>query len=233
MKNILVSDFDSTLYTDLENMKINVLKIKEFRKRKNLFVIATGRFFSSLIKKIDEFGIETDYLILNNGSVILDKDYNLIKYYEIKKKDALNLLNDLKDFKTINETIIFDIFSTVSKIDETNEITKISLILNSLLEVSKITEIINKKYKDLKCYLIIHNFINLEIINKTTDKSIAVTDILQIEKESNVFVIGDGNNDVEMIKKFNGFAIENSKEEISNLAKKIYPNVHNLIDDII
>ena len=50
---------------------------------------------------------------------------------------------------------------------------------------------------------------------------------------SNLFVIGDGSNDVEMIKKFNGYAIENANKEIVDLAKKAYANGHNLIDEII
>jgi len=57
MRNILVSDFDSTLYTNEENMKINVKKIKEFRRKNNLFIIATGRSYSSLIRKINQYKI--------------------------------------------------------------------------------------------------------------------------------------------------------------------------------
>jgi len=60
-----------------------------------------------------------------------------------------------------------------------------------------------------------------------------MTNVLEREKNTNLFVIGDGSNDVEMIKKFNGYAIENANKEIVDLAKKAYANVHNLIDEII
>lgn len=65
MRKMLISDFDDTLYRDEESLQINIKKIKEFRDKGNLFVIATGRSFISLEAKMKRYSIPFDYLILN------------------------------------------------------------------------------------------------------------------------------------------------------------------------
>ena len=55
---------------------------------------------------------------------------------------------------------------------------------------------------------------------------------LNILKE-NVYTIGDGYSDIEMIKDFNGYAMVNSVQELKKLAIKECKSVSSLIDEII
>ena len=83
MKKFLISDYDGTFHIDDESMKNNIEKVKEFRKNGNIFAIATGRAFFDFTKLLDKFNIEYDYLIINHGATLLDKNHNIINNYSI------------------------------------------------------------------------------------------------------------------------------------------------------
>ena len=73
----------------------------------------------------------------------------------------------------------------------------------------------NEKYKDYINSYYISN-ISIEIISNKTSKSHAIEVLLQqlgIDKE-NVCTVGDGYSDIQMIKDFNGYCMENSVEEL-------------------
>ena len=54
-----------------------------------------------------------------------------------------------------------------------------------------------------------------------------------ISVKDNVYTIGDSYNDVEMIEKFNGYSIENAKEEVKKVSKGECSSVSKLIKKII
>ena len=43
-----------------------------------MFVIATGRSYDDFMKKKKQYNIEYDYVIINHGATILDKEDNII-----------------------------------------------------------------------------------------------------------------------------------------------------------
>ena len=64
-----------------------------------------------------------------------------------------------------------------------------------------------KKYsKYINSYLV-SNLKSIEIISNETDKSLAIEKMVQDLNisENNVFTVGDGYSDIEMVKKFNGY----------------------------
>ena len=77
-KKMIVSDYDQTFYINDEDIEKNKIAVNEFRNKGNIFVIATGRSYDDFMKKKNEYNIEYDYLIINHGATILDKDDNII-----------------------------------------------------------------------------------------------------------------------------------------------------------
>lgn len=74
-----------------------------------------------------------------------------------------------------------------------------------------------------------------QIISSKTNKSNAINillNYLEASKEK-VYVIGDGYSDIEMIKDFSGYAMQNCVEELKEMAKKQYNSVSELIKEII
>ncbi len=234
MRKFLVSDFDKTYYTDDESIKDNISKVKEFRNKGNIFVIATGRSFDDIIQALKRFDIEYDYLIINHGATLLDKNHKLIRNYPIDnnaKEDIQHEFNIIDD----ENTFICKCLESRVSINE-NDITKIHIRFNSKDEQFKSNNILNTRYKQyIKSYPIIGLYNAVEIISSSTDKSIAINEIAKIEniKSNNIYTIGDSFNDLEMLETFNGFCMINSEETVKSKIINKCSSVAELIDQIL
>lgn len=231
-KKILVSDYDQTFYINDEDIENNKKAVDKFRKEGNIFVIATGRSYFDFHNKVDMYNFEYDYVIINHGATILDKNDNVFANFSINNKIINNIKEDLQLDKSIKG---FCCSRLESRVDfEHDDLTKINVRYNSKEESMTINEIINNKYQDyINSYYVTEN--SLEIISNKTNKSNAIN--LLIDKlnvlEENVYTIGDGYSDIQMIKDFNGYAMINSVDELKEVAIKEYKSVSNLIDEII
>ncbi len=74
----------------------------------------------------------------------------------------------------------------------------------------------------------------MEVVSNKASKSFMIEKILEKEKilKKNVFTIGDGINDIDMIKKYNGYRVENSCEELNSITNRVIDNVSDLISRI-
>ena len=75
----------------------------------------------------------------------------------------------------------------------------------------------------------------VEIISNKTCKSYAIEEIAQIENinQEEIFTIGDGYSDIEMIKNYNGYCMEESVPELLKICSwKIIKSVSELIEKI-
>lgn len=205
---LVVSDFDLTFFDS--NYDENIALINSFVEKGNIFVIATGRSFELLQKDILNKNINFEYLICSDGSVILDKKYNVLKKVVV-------------DFNTINE-IIEKIqkdnnlkFLNIDKIKD--EMIAVYAVFNSMEYSQKILKDILYKY-DVKGYLSTHG---IKIINKNVSKVIGIEyikKILNIE-DTNIYVVGDQVNDLEMINKYKGYLIGKNISNFKEFMKKI------------
>ena len=222
-KKIFVSDYDQTFYLNDEDIEKNKIAINEFRKKGNIFVIATGRSYFDFQNKVDEYNLNYDYVIINHGATILDKNNNILINFPIK--------NDLQLEKSIEG---YCCSGLESRVDFNHKnLTKINARYNSKEEAMKISDNINAKYFEfVNSYYVTIN--SLEIISNKTNKSKAIDLLinkLKLSKE-NVYTIGDGYSDIEMVKNFNGYAMKESVDELKKVAKKEYDSVSELINEI-
>ena len=233
MEKILVSDFDGTFYLNNEDINKNIEKVKEFRNAGNIFMIATGRSYDEFKEALSKHPLSYDYLIINNGATILDKNNNFINNCIIKNWVKKTLLKDL-DFSNI--TNIYGCTILNSKVDvKGRRLTKIHIEYNTLDEAKTICNYINKKYKlFLKSYVIITTK-SVEIISSKCNKAKSVEKIAKAKKidNKNIYAIGDSYNDFDMIKKFNGYTMENGKDELKQISLSIFPSVSQLIDKLL
>lgn len=235
MKKIVISDYDKTLYTDNENILINIDMIEKFREQGNLFVIATGRSYLDLDRKLKEFSISFDYLILSHGTVILDNNKNIIKIYTIDNKVMSTILDKLSNMQGVKRNILFDVYESDVSVDS-NNLTKLMIEVDNFNIGQEVSKFINSNFKEVKSYVISTNKYTLvEVISIKTDKSEAIEELVKLENidNKNVYTIGDGSNDVEMIKKYNGYGMTNSEQCVLDVTNKLYDNVYNLIKDIM
>ena len=67
--------------------------VKEFQSKGNIFVIATGRSYLDFKDKLDMYNFDYDYVILNHGATIIDRDNNMIANYLIDN----DIVNSIKE----------------------------------------------------------------------------------------------------------------------------------------
>jgi len=232
---LLVTDFDNTLYTTERDFQKNIKKITEFRKQGNLFVIATGRSYRGMIDVVEEYRIPFDYLVLNQGAVILDHNLKLIQKTVLEPKLIRNILAKLKDNDNVMEAIVFGLWDYRLTTLDNQDISKLMFRIKSLEAAHEIKKQLYKESSDIKVYVTINRFFNVEIIAKEIHKGQAIKLIAERENinKEDIHVIGDASNDYEMIEMFNGSCMTNAEEEIMRIAKRQYHQVHELIADII
>lgn len=231
MRKILVSDYDQTFYLNDEDIEKNKKSVENFRKQENIFIFATGRSYFDFMNKAEKYKLKWDYLIINHGATILDKNNNIISNYTIDNNIIKNIEKDLETEKSINH---FCCKLENSRTDfNDKDLTKIYAKYEKD-KAEQINSLINKKYSEfVNCYLVSGNAV--EIISNKTCKSNAIEEIVQIEKviRENIFTIGDGYSDIEMIKNYNGYCMEKSVQELLKICNgKIVKNVSELIEEI-
>ena len=231
MKKLLVSDYDQTFYINDEDIEKNKITVNEFRKKGNIFVIATGRSYYDFMKKKNQYNIEYDYLIINHGATILDKKENII----FNEKIPNEILESLKlDLHIENSERNFCCSILESRVEfEHKNLTKIHVKYNDLEYSNKILKKLEEKYNGcINAYLVSGN--SIEIISKNANKSKAIK-LLSKEIEigkGEIYTIGDGYSDIEMIKDYNGYAMKESVDGLKNVALEEIESVSDLIRKI-
>ena len=231
MRKILVSDYDQTFYLNDKDIEKNKKSVENFRKQENIFIFATGRSYFDFMNKAEQYKLKWDYLIINHGATILDKNNNIISNYTIDNDVIKNIKKDLE----IENAIKY--FCCNLENSRTNfndkDLTKIYAKYEKD-KAEQINSLINKKYSEfVNCYLVSGNAV--EIISNKTCKSNAIEEIAQIEKinKEDIFTIGDGYSDIEMIKNYNGYCMEESVQELLKICNgKIVKSVSELIEKI-
>lgn len=112
--------------------------------------------------------------------------------------------------------------------------TKIHIKYETKEKAMQINKLINDKYYlYVNCYYVNYNAI--EIISNKTNKYKAImllADKFNIKRE-NVYTIGDGYSDIDMIKNFNGYCMEKCVDELKKVSNGKYESVSKLIKDVI
>ena len=75
---IAALDMDGTVYVNEDITEATQKAIAEWRAAGNLAVSATGKSIANARNTLEPFGVELDYHVLYNGTVITDGDYSII-----------------------------------------------------------------------------------------------------------------------------------------------------------
>lgn len=232
---ILFSDYDNTLFRNEEEIIKNLKYINEFINSGNMFVIASGRSYSDLLPELEKYNIPFHYLVLDNGANIYDKDINLLYSFYIEDNISKSIYDLVKDNEYL---IIKNIYSVdVKDSNYLSNCTKMNFVFNNINEGYRLKEYIDNKYSNyVNAYLSLKSDrISLEIISNKTNKGNGVkliSELNNIDKD-NIYVIGDNNNDIQMIKMFNGYSVNTAIEELKMVSIKSYDGVYELIKEIL
>lgn len=242
---MLCLDIDGTLLnSDHQITKETKEAIRRVVCEKNVqVVLVSARMPRGIVFLQKELGID-GYIICYSGSLILDKNGNMIFNRQIDSKvtdDILKCANEFdvsinlyKDNSWIIEKndnwsdIESDIVGFKPEIDKFSHVIDVNdnigpnkiLILGDKEENLKVRDMLKDKFED---YINIYPSkpTYLEIMNKDVCKTEAIIQLLKLLdiKQSEVIAIGDNFNDMDMIKFAEvGIAMGNAPEEVKSVS---------------
>lgn len=224
MKKILVSDYDNTFYTNEEQLYKNIENIKKFQEEGNIFVISTSRSWKSIKKEIDEYKIPFDYLCCNTGGTIFDNKGSSLFVGNISDSIINKVENILAKLNSNDLSITR--YGTYKEYEE-----KIDKILGYKIKgnVKDIKELKDELKKVLSddFEMILKNekeYSKLFLNYKLNTKENGIEKLIKIlpEVEYKIITVGDDDVDFNMLKKYNGYRMNNSSKLLKeNIDKSV------------
>ena len=230
----LASDIDGTLVFNQQIKKQDKEAIEKYQKE-HLFGVCSGRPRCALF---DLEKLKLDFYILSSGAMILDKGFNIIQDFSMKKEIVQQIFNEYKKkAHIILQTGNADVFYATLKEDYNPKLKVISSFKEVEHEIiygtslvfkdDKITKKacleINQKYQEVKGF---QNRNSIDIVRKGCSKGTGIKvikDYFHLEKEAG---IGDSYNDLPMLKVVDtAFTFKTSPQEIQK-------QVHYCVNDI-
>lgn len=233
---LLVSDFDGTLYQNHMIDQDTLLQIKHWQNAGNYFIIATGRDFPSLVEKIKHYQISPDFIIGNNGATI-----NQIALTKINQAMYRLLVDRIVSNEEIFREIKISHLSKNKIYSKRSTFTELKLkgLQNFFLE-EKVIQLSVKAYSVEKANQFIEahasnfpevsflgNIETIDIVGSSVNKLFTIQQLIkQLEiSEKNVFTIGDGLNDWQMVNRYQSASFPWAD---SLLIKAVDHQVHNV-----
>lgn len=215
-KKLLATDFDGTFLIKGKIPPECGPEIARFRERGGLFGFVTGRG-KDFAETVKGYGADYyDYLILYNGALITRADgtkvfESFIERDVFKKlEDCHRRLGDAEYYDKADEKELYpQYYSTFA--DEKRAL-EAAAEINRLFG-DKITAYVNGPH------------VNIAALGTGKAQGVALAaEHFGVARED-VYVIGDDHNDVGMIEAFDGYAVENARDAVKNVAKKLFPSV--------
>ena len=225
---ILASDFDNTIYflDDKERNKRNVAAIKKFVSQGNVFCIITGRNYSDLKVLLNENDIPYSYLICEDGAKIFNNMDYCIDTVLLDRKTIERIIPVLKE-----NNCDYYLDDGYNKTEYLEDVVKI--VVNCIDEQEK-----ERIVKTVKEHFDVHIYasrFHVNIINKSVNKENALKKLFNLEELNINFlnVIGDNDNDYEMLKAFNGGVIKEHHEKLNVLNKPEFETLADYIETLM
>lgn len=225
---ILASDFDETIYylDDEEKNKKNIDSIKKFVSRGNIFCIITGRNYSDLKLILNKNAIPYSYLICEDGAKIFNNMDYCLETVLLNRKEIEKIIPILEKNKC-------DYYLDDGYNQTTNYNDCVKIVINCTNEKEKQTLLETIKGKvDVHIYA---SRFHINIINKNVNKEKALKKLLNLEQLDYdlVTVMGDNDNDYEMLKTFPGGVIRKHHQKLDALNKREYDTLSDYIEELM
>lgn len=256
---ILFSDMDGTLID--HNMSIsdqNIKKMKELREQGHLIALCTGRNLMETRQITDYIDFPFDYLVLNNGGHILNKNYETLFEKKIDKKIGIDILKHTtsypgmwsffcdgnvnygyKDGITINHGSVDKEVIDIDFIDAFKEADHFQIIAFNQddvgVEDAKVCfDYIQQQYGDyVEAYFNTHY---VDVVPSGCSKGTGVLKLLELISETvdEVYAVGDSYNDLSMLEVANyGYTFYHAHDDIKNMTPYHVDYVYEVIEDML
>lgn len=251
---ILASDYDGTFFVGEEQTRKNVEAIRRWRAAGNQFGLVTGRSMEMLTWPMEKFDIPVDFLICINGSAIFRADGTLISDTPM----AEERLEELENLSSIRESDLFFVLSAKGPyvrrkpgfvwapgememppdlepgtIRSLTPVWQFSVACGGEEAAAACARQVNEAFPDL--YQAYDNIDCVDIVAAGMNKTVGIRRYMELcqTKPDDVLVIGDGGNDVDMLRTFSGFTVETGCEAAKAAASRIFASVEELVESAL
>ena len=249
---LLASDFDKTLLRNGAVTQEDLTAIRNFRQKGHLFGIITGRSISMITTDLEVLKVPYDFLVCNNGGILCDGNLNIINRHDIPFEFVAEMIQRFTGKPIMLGVSDGDAFCSL----QTQQVEKTADFVSpmktrrisreEILGAKKINSMIIREVKETQTMalkeqleaeyegLVSFHFNNgtLDINEKSVSKKHAIYELGEHFNTNELYVIGDGYNDLEMIQEFNGFAVDNAVEVVKEEARAVVASVATCIDII-
>ena len=250
---ILASDYDGTFHVDEPQTLKNLEAVKRWRQEGHQFGLVTGRSYEMALLPIKEYNLPLDFLICDNGAAIYRLDGRVLEHTPINRQ-RLNAFFNLPSIKKVprifalssegtftvrmKNPTIFEIRLKASRISmeqllALDTIWQFSLGCKDEAMAAKCAEEINCQLGEDFCAY--YNRKDVDVVAAGVSKSVGIRRYMELEGKTaeQILVIGDGGNDVDMIRDFNGYTIQAGCEAAKQAAAGIFDSVEELIKNAL
>ena len=225
---ILASDFDNTIYflDGREQNKKNAEAIRRFIAAGNIFCIITGRGYIDLKHYLTEYQIPYSYLICEDGAKIFNNMDYCLDTILLDPKDIERITKYLKE-----KEYDYYLEDGYNETEYYNDCVKIVVNCTDEKEKEQLVNTLKEK-EDIHIYA---SRFHVNIIHKSVNKERALKKLFNIEQlDYNLLrVIGDNDNDYEMLKTFDGAVIKEHHKVLDELGKKEYNTLEDYIEELM
>lgn len=241
---IIGSDYDGTLnHNGIDDKKKSALKA--WHDAGNIFAIVSGRERNSLLRLYNEKNICCDYLIANNGAVIMKSDGTVTDDLRcdgelIEPLFRLLFENGCHEgwIQSTETHFVFvdpsffneEVSYTLESLPEIESFNQISTHLPTLEDAERVASLVKERFAGKLNPL--QNGSYIDIVRADVNKAAGLyllMDHLGAEY-GDVIAVGDNINDSDMIREFKSYAMESGYDVIKELADYVTPGITELIE---
>ncbi|WP_432646203.1 HAD-IIB family hydrolase [Mitsuokella sp.] len=248
---LAATDFDGTFCPIHEPVpQSNIDAVKRWQAAGNKFGICTGRGLSLIDFELQKYpDLQPDYLVCNNGAVIVDKKKEILTSLTFPCEMLQGLLamplihetNNPMRILTETDMYLLDIPTamefglnipmekvTFAKAREMPKVVQVSMRCATVEEAQETTAKVRAKYPEI-IGNINRNYVDLNL--KEANKRDGLRRLLKVTKwqPEEIFFIGDDQNDLPAVEYFQGYTVETAQPFMKEAAKAVYPSVGDML----
>ncbi len=251
---VAVSDYDGTLSLGGRVPDETVTAISAWRSAGNVFGLATGRDLSMLLPEIERWGFEYDFLVCATGAIIYDGDLSVLGSTDIAGAMVPRVLEH-SAARASQHCALFAHGAaylhlngdgswypklgvpytevTLAEAAAVRGVQQISLTYPLAAEAEAHARRLNETFGEwLYAY---QNGWCIDIARAGISKATGIADLLNAKgwPEEGLLAVGDGQNDLPMIRRFGGVTVSGAADAVRREAKKEYASVGAMLRDAL
>ena len=249
---VAVTDYDGTLCLEGCVGDDTIAAIERWRRAGNVFGIATGRDLSLITHATNRWDIPFDFLICANGAAIYDSALNVLMQATIPDTVVPDVLRHPASRASMHLELCVEGALQIYVADERSwfptlgapyreisyeealnakNLQQISLAYSTFEECTAYTAAVAEAFGDTLNPQT--NDVCLDITRAGVDKCSGILSLLSLKgwPEKGLLAIGDGGNDLPMIRRFGGFTVTGATDEIKAEAAGVYASVGEMLRD--